>query len=616
VAELAGKKSEQREQPALYSGRAVGFVAVCTLLGFVLRIGMARRGGLWCDEAQFLWIVRIPTLGGMLDFLWHHESHPPLFYVLMRGWLGVFGDSEPAALALPILFGAALVPASYYVGSRVFSPQAGLIAALLVTAAPLLANDSGNVRPYSLLSLLCLGAVYLLWRGLGGGGARTWAAQAGITLAMLLIHHWAWMVFGAEATVVVICLLAGRLSAAILRRWLLAQVVAIAGYAPWAPILLHQVRYAGYGPRPVNVLEAIAVFAEMMTSLHLMVVLVLVLALFAAVARRLMGRSTGENMAPFLDTWGIALLLFAGIPVIAFVAAVLLSYRNNLYLKVPSPIMVAPCIIIVIAFLISSLSSWPRLLGGLLTSTYVLMSLTLLGWQKANTSALAEAIAARAEPSDIVVITPCWFSSSFDYYFKPKNLQIVYPHNFAEGAIFYDRIRDRLLDPKPMSQFRSEIEQAYRAGRRIWLVNLNEIHGIPRIPPENDEVPPNYQNLTYPDLGCSRAIQITEMIESKFGKSTDEICPRRNRPGIEILRASLYCRTDRKTGNLVIHSQSRRNPHGRKRRTGLRWFAGDVRDQRRDVDRPPSGLRCRLFEQAGRRLASVLPIHALVASRA
>ncbi len=553
VAELSREKLEQREQPALYSGRAVGFVAVCTLLGFVLRIGMARRGGLWCDEAQFLWIVRIPTLRAMLDFLWHHESHPPLFYVLMRGWLAIFGDSEPAALSLPIILGTALVPAAHFVGNRVFSSYTGLIAASIIAASPLLANYSGYVRPYSLLPLLCLTSVYLLWRGLCGGGARIWAAQAIIGLAMLLTHNWAWMVFSAEATVIAICLLAGRLSSTILGHWLLAQVAVIAGYAPWVPALLYQVRHAGYGPRSVNLLEATSVFAEMMTSLPSVVVLGLMLPLIVVAIGRLRDRSARENMALFLDTRGIALLLFAGIPVIAFAAAVLLSYRNNLYHNVPCPIMLTPCIIVVIAFLISSWSSWPRLVGGLLVSAYLLISLGLMGCQKANTSALADAVAARAEPSDIVVVTPCWFASSFDYYFKPNNLQIVYPYNFAAGPIFYDRLRDRLLDPEPMTRFRAEIDRAYRAGRRIWLVKVNEVLVIPRIAPERDTVPPENQNLTYPDLGYSRANQITEMIESKFGKSTDEICPRRDRPGIEILRASLYCRTDRKTGNLVIH---------------------------------------------------------------
>jgi 4-amino-4-deoxy-L-arabinose transferase-like glycosyltransferase len=542
VPAIAGKKTEKRKHFTLSTGQSMGFIAVCTLLGLALRIAMARRGSLWCDEAQFLWIVRMPTLRAMIEFLWQHESHPPLFYMLMRGWLGVFGDSELAALSLPILLGTALIPAAHYVANRVFSSYTGPIAAALITASPVLANYSGQVRPYSLLPLLCLTSVYLMWRGLGGGGgARIWAAQAVISLAMLLTHNWAWMVFGAEASVVAICLLAGRLSSTIFGQWLVAQIVVIAGYAPWVRALLYQVRNAGYGPRSVNLIEAISIFAEMMTSLPWVVVAWLTLPLIVVAATQVRYRSARENIGPFLDTWGFALLLFAGIPVIAFATAVFLSYRNNLCHRL-CLITLTPCIIVVMAFLISSRSSWPRLLCGLLVSTYLLSSLELLGWKKANAAALAEAVAARAEQSDIVVITPCWHASSFDHYFKLKNLQIVYPYNVTAGAIAYDRLGRRLLSPEPMTRLRAEIDRAYQEGRRLWLVKSGTIAGIPRIASESDAFPQEKQNFTYVELGYSRANQITEIIESKFGKSADEICPCTDRPGNEIVRAFLYRR--------------------------------------------------------------------------
>jgi uncharacterized membrane protein len=231
LAESPGNEWEQQRHPALPGGRTAVLVALVTLLGLALRIGMARRGGLYCDEAQFLGIVRLPTPKAMIEFLWDHESHPPLFYVLMRGWLAIFGDSDSAALALPVLLGTALVPAAYYVGCRTFSRRTGLLAASLIATAPVLAHYSGFVRPYSLLPLLCLASVYLLWRGIVGGAARIWIAQAWVNLAMLLTHNWAWMVFGAEAAMVGIWLLNGRLSRTAFCRWLLAQLGLAVAYS-------------------------------------------------------------------------------------------------------------------------------------------------------------------------------------------------------------------------------------------------------------------------------------------------------------------------------------------------------------------------------------------------
>ena len=162
IVESFAEPAHDRTRSFLVRHHTAIMLASFTILGLVLRVGLAGRSGLWCDEVQFLWVVRMPTLEAMIDFLWHHKSHPPLFYILMRGWLGIFGDSVPAALSLPILLGTALIPAIYYVASRVFSSYTGLIAASFVTVSPVLANHSGQARPYSLLSLLCLMSVYLL----------------------------------------------------------------------------------------------------------------------------------------------------------------------------------------------------------------------------------------------------------------------------------------------------------------------------------------------------------------------------------------------------------------------------------------------------------------------
>ena len=356
---------------------------------------------------------------------------------------------------------------------------------------------------------------------------------------MLLTHNWAWLVLGAEATTVAICFLTGRLSTTILWHWLLAQVAVILGYLPWVPALLYQVRHGGSGPQSVNLIIAIRVFTEMMTSLPSLIAFSLMLPLMIVAIGRLTHRPTLVNTARFLDQWGIALLLFAGIPLIAFAAAVILSYHNNL-LHMVSLTTLTPCAIITIAFLISSSSSLPRVFAGLLVWTYLILSMEILGWDKANTSALAEALAARVRPSDVVVITPCWRASSFNYYFNSKNQQIVYPYNLVAGRILYDRIKDRLRDPAPMSRLRAEIDQAYRSGRRIWLVKSNDIPGSPWIAPDTDSFPPEYPTLTHSELGTTRANQISEIVESKFGKSADEICPRRDREGNELLRASLY----------------------------------------------------------------------------
>ena len=143
-------------------------------------------------------------------------------------------------------------------------------------------------------------------------------------------------------------------------------------------------------------------------------------------------------------------------------------------------------------------------------------------------------------PSDIVVITPFWSSAAFEYYFHCDNAKVVYPYNTLDGANLYDRVKDRLLDPKLVARFRADLAQACQAGRRVWLVRLCEIPVVPRIPRESNEVPVSCQNLGYIDLAHSRAKQIAEVIESHFGKPISDMCPRSSQEGMEMLKLTLY----------------------------------------------------------------------------
>ena len=169
-----------------------------TVAGGVARIAAASRGGLFCDEAQAIWIVRMPTWSSVASFLRHHESHPPFYYWLLRQWLGVFGDTERSAVSLSVVLGTILIPVVYRVSMRMFSERVGLIACALSTVAPLLFQYSTKVRPYSLLPLLCTLSIYYLWISLTEMRFRDWIAYVVSTLLLLFTHNWSWLVLAGE----------------------------------------------------------------------------------------------------------------------------------------------------------------------------------------------------------------------------------------------------------------------------------------------------------------------------------------------------------------------------------------------------------------------------------
>ena len=46
------------------------------------------------------------------------DGIPPLYYLLLHGWMPVFGTGEAATRALSLLFALLAVPASFWAGTR------------------------------------------------------------------------------------------------------------------------------------------------------------------------------------------------------------------------------------------------------------------------------------------------------------------------------------------------------------------------------------------------------------------------------------------------------------------------------------------------------------------
>ncbi|MEA2422015.1 MAG: mannosyltransferase [Thermoleophilaceae bacterium] len=169
------------------------------LAGGILRFATLGTQSFWIDEAIAIHSARL-DLSGLIDSLARTEGNPPLYFVLLDGWMRLFGDSEAAIRSLSALFGTATILVAYAIGRRLASStRVGLAAAALAAFNPLLVWFSQEARPYALLVLLA-GLSFLLFaealerptaRVLGG-----WALASGLALAT---HYFAGILIVPEA---------------------------------------------------------------------------------------------------------------------------------------------------------------------------------------------------------------------------------------------------------------------------------------------------------------------------------------------------------------------------------------------------------------------------------
>lgn len=109
---------------------------------------------MWLDEAISFFAVKNYSFWEIITKFAPGDVHPPLYYLLLKLWTGVFGYSE-IALRLPsVLAGVLAVFVVYKIGQKLFNEKIGKLAALFLAINPLAVYYSQEARMYSLATLL------------------------------------------------------------------------------------------------------------------------------------------------------------------------------------------------------------------------------------------------------------------------------------------------------------------------------------------------------------------------------------------------------------------------------------------------------------------------------
>jgi mannosyltransferase len=235
---------EPQETSARSGSRAAsrrGWLALAAilLLAAILRLPALGRAGMWNDECLTANWVELPwrqTVAAAAS-----DNNAPLYFLLDKFPVELFGTSETAWRLFPALLGLLTVWAIYVAGRRLLSPTAGAIAALLLAISPAHVHYSREARNYALLVLLVVVAFVTAGRVRRRGNATDVALLAALLATAMYTHAVAafaalgilvaWSVFPFDRRAV------GRLA--------LAAALAGAVMAPWLPRLLHQSGRAG-----------------------------------------------------------------------------------------------------------------------------------------------------------------------------------------------------------------------------------------------------------------------------------------------------------------------------------------------------------------------------------
>lgn len=213
------------------------------LLASFLRIHGLNDQGLWGDEGWSLWLARGDSLRELTSTM-VHDHHGPEYSILLRAWEWAVGGTVVALRMQAVLFSIASIALLYRVGRALFTPQAGVLAALVFTLLDKQVVLTQEVRDYPMVffAMMTTAFCYVQWRRHPRRGYAF-----GYVLSAILglyLHYYTYMVVVAIVLHALITL-RGREP---WRHFIAINAVVVLGFAPWIPVVIYQ-----YTHTPVNV---------------------------------------------------------------------------------------------------------------------------------------------------------------------------------------------------------------------------------------------------------------------------------------------------------------------------------------------------------------------------
>ncbi len=136
------------------------------VLGLFLRFYHNLDISLWHDEAFSVLMLRYswPEMIRRLAL----DVHPPMYYIALRFWNGLFGSSLGSLRGFSIFFGTLTIPAAYLFIKQAFkSEKMALVGAFLVCINPFELLFANQARMYTFGAFFTILAAYFLVRSLG-----------------------------------------------------------------------------------------------------------------------------------------------------------------------------------------------------------------------------------------------------------------------------------------------------------------------------------------------------------------------------------------------------------------------------------------------------------------
>jgi uncharacterized membrane protein len=223
----------------------VAFVGLAALVAVTASLAIGLNQSVWFDEGYSIMVAEQPM--SEVISLTAVDAHPPLYYLLLKGWMALFGTSELALRSSSAIAGGLSVVVIGFLLRDLFSKRIALMALPVVAAAPFLLRYNFEIRMYAFVMLIGLAATWVMLRAWRTRQAKWWIIY-GLLVAIGMYTLYMSVVFWL-AHVVWLTIMAYQTKRSIVKQpYWLAYIGAVIAFLPWVPTVFAQLSHSALPP--------------------------------------------------------------------------------------------------------------------------------------------------------------------------------------------------------------------------------------------------------------------------------------------------------------------------------------------------------------------------------
>ncbi|MEA5522700.1 glycosyltransferase family 39 protein [Limnoraphis robusta] len=169
-------------------------------------------------------------------------QHPPLYFLMARGWMSIFGSSITASRFLPALLSLLALPFMYGLALELFGSHfTALLATAFLSLSPIDIIHAQTARQYGLLTVFIIASNYLLLKSIRSSGWLFWGLYSLACTLGLYTHPFFGLTIIAQFAYIFLLVSSSRLkkdSLYLLLKLFSALVVAVILFSPWIHVIV------------------------------------------------------------------------------------------------------------------------------------------------------------------------------------------------------------------------------------------------------------------------------------------------------------------------------------------------------------------------------------------